>query len=192
MLMPSLVWPLVFGPKPAMMRPFAGHRNDRLLLPARTELVAGGASGGVAALAVSAGWGLASAGAAFGSAAALGSGLAFGGALSALGCVTIFCSCARAIARFAGIVMRSPIFTLVCAGMLLRRASSVGGILYLRAIAYSVSPGATTCTTGCVGAILPAGAFDWRMGGGSACGDCAGGGGACTEPVVIGSGAWAG
>src|SRR5262249_54834007 len=126
MLMPSLVWPLVRGPKPAMMRPFAGQRNERLLLPARTELVAGGASVGVATLAVS-GAALAITGpalvCAFGSAAVFGSALLFG-ALSVFGCVVTFCSCARATARLAGMLMRSPSFSLVCGGMLLRRASS--------------------------------------------------------------------
>ena len=148
-----------------MMRPLAGQRNDRPLLPARTELVAGGGSAGVATLAVSVGWALASAGpalaCAFGSAAVFVSGALAFGALSAFGCAATFCSpsFARAAARLAGTVMRSPILSLVCAGMLLRRASSATGILYLREIAISVSPGATTCTTGCVGAILPAGAF---------------------------------
>ena len=87
--------------------------------------------------------------------------------------------------------MRSPIFTLVCGGMLFSRASSGSGMLYLRAMRISVSPGATTCTIGCVGAILDAGALDWRTGGGRLCGDCACGG-ACTEPVVMGSGDWPG
>src|SRR5262249_41135273 len=110
MLMPSLLWPLVFGPKPAMMRPFAGQRNERLLLPARTELVAAGVSLGVATRALSVGSALASTGAFgcdFGSAAVLvsdlGSALAFG-ALSVFGNAATFGSgsCARATARVAG------------------------------------------------------------------------------------------
>src|SRR5262245_2073914 len=123
-----------------MMRPLAGQRNERLLLPARTELVAGGGSDGVATLAVSVGWALASCGpfaGAFGSAAVLVSAALLLGALSAFGWAASFCSgsCARAAARLAGMVMRSPMLSLACGWMLLSRASSVTGILYLREIA---------------------------------------------------------
>src|SRR5262245_53607708 len=127
MLMPSLVWPLVRGPKPAMMRPFAGQRNDSPELPARTGLLVAGASVavvGVEMATVSVGCWLA--GGALGCscilAASLGSAFAFG-ALSAFASFGSSFFAERAT-RLAGMLMRSPMLTLVCGEMLLSRASS--------------------------------------------------------------------
>src|SRR5690242_15869591 len=109
MLMPSLVWPLVRGPKPAMMRPFAGQRNDRLELPARTGLLAAGDASvavvGVAMATVSlGGW---CAGGALGCGCALATSLGSAFALGALSAFATFGSSFFALCatRLAGMLM---------------------------------------------------------------------------------------
>jgi hypothetical protein len=94
--------------------------------------------------------------------------------------------------RAPGIVMRSPILTLVCGAMLLARAMSVNDLPYMREILIKVSPGATTWTPELFGGAL-AGARP--TGGGNAAEEAGRGceaAGVCTVPVTTRSAACGG
>src|SRR4051812_728795 len=107
--MPSFCWPFDLGPKPAMMRPFAGQRKLGAASVGLTE-AAVGAGVSLAGATAAARW-LASDGFGAGAVFALG---------AAGGCAGLGAFCSAALnRRRPGMMMRSPTLSVVCGSMLL-------------------------------------------------------------------------
>src|ERR1041385_64406 len=167
--MPSFCCPLGFGPNAWMTRPFTGQRNDGR--PAVASCFTFGGSGfsaaGVTTFAVGCAAGMLAnfcvAGAAILGAAIFGctagtcamAGAGFTGTAAGGLTAGFAARCCGAGPRTPGMMMRSPTFTMVDAGMLLARAISTSGLLYCRDSFISVSPGAMmwTCWPVVAGAV---------------------------------------